>query len=427
MPVSRTAASHHARVVAAVAVAIGIVSTMAALTVKGDLDSLATVGSIVAVGAVICWKRPDERVGGLLIAASLLYGISTVVFWSVSVVNASSQPPPIAVFAAWLDEWAWIPMLTTFFVVLPMLLPDGRPTSRAFGRLLRLIVVVMAGWTLVAMFSARLADELGTDSPGIVSPVGFLPLDDVENPPTGWYLLGTFAVSMVIAAVSLVVRYRRSKGRERAQLRWIALGALASIFGFVAVARLEPLVPVDIDWAFAVVIPLMPLSIGVAVLRHNLYDIDRLISRTVAYGAVTALLLVCYLALVVVLRAAVPVHGDLAIAASTLAVAAVFNPLRQRVQRIVDRRFNRARYDAACTVEMFAERLRTQFDVAALAEDLEAVVVATMQPTAMSIWLRTQSATDNAAEGASVSRRPAALAVEARRSAPLSPTVYQRT
>jgi hypothetical protein len=307
-------------------------------------------------------------------------------------------------------------MLTMFFVVLPMLLPDGRPASPAFGLALRLIVVVMVAWTLMAMFSARVADEPVDALPGITNPVGWLPFDDVEEPPTGWYLLASGAVSFAIAVVSVVMRYRRSKGGERIQLRWIAFGASATIVGFVA-ALLVPAPQSTINWLHAAVMALMPLSIGVAVLRHNLYDIDRLISRTVAYGAVTALLVTTYLALVVVLRAAVPVHGDLAVAASTLAVAALFNPLRRRVQRVVDRRFNRERYDAARTVEMFAERLRTQFDVAALIEDLKAVVVQTMQPTAVSFWLRTRSPTGNGAAGASVSRRPAALTGEAHRSA----------
>ena len=197
----------------------------------------------------------------------------------------------------------------------------GSPTRscRCCCRLLRLIVAVMAAWTVTAMFSAQLADEPAPSSPGVANPVGWLPLDDVEDPPTAGYLQATFVVSIVVATVSLVLRYRRSKGRERIQLRWIACGAIATIVGFIAVTA-APLPQSTINRLHAVVIPLMPLSIGVAVLRHNLYDIDRLISRTVAYAAVTALLAATYVVLAVVVPMVVDVRGDLAVAASTLVV-----------------------------------------------------------------------------------------------------------
>jgi hypothetical protein len=398
--VGSTAVLNRVRVVAVV-LAIGVVLVVAAAAMSGDVGLVVIIGGPVAVGAVICWKRPDERVGWLLVVAGLLLGVSEITFGSVEVVNTSVPPPPVAVFGAWLNEWAWIPMLALLFVVLPMLLPDGRPVSPAFGRLLRLIVAVMAAWTVTAMFSAQLADEPAPSLPGVANPVGWLPLDDVENPPTAGYLQATFVLSIVVATVSLVLRYRRSKGRERIQLRWIACGAIATIVGFVAVTA-APLPQSTINWLHAVVIPLMPLSIGVAVLRHNLHDIDRLISRTFAYAAVTALLVATYVVLAVVVPMVVDVRGDLAVAASTVVVAALFNPLRRRVQHLVDRRFNRAHYDATRTVEEFAERLRNQFDAGALIDDLETVVMATMQPTAVSLWLHTRTASDASAQDSSV-------------------------
>ena len=404
MPAGSTAVLDRVRVAAAVVLTVGVVIVVTAVTMRGEVRLLAVLGSTVAVGTVICWKRPDERVGWLLVVAGLLFGVSSVAFWAVEVVNTSVPPPPVAVFGAWVDEWAWIPMLALTYVVLPMLLPDGRPASPAFGRLLRLIVAVMAAWTVTAMFSAQLADEPASSLPGVANPVGWLPLEDVEDPPTGGYLLTTGVVFFGIAVVSVVVRYRRSKGRERLQLRWIACGAVAAIVGFVAVAA-APLPQTTINWLHAVVIPLMPMSIGVAVLRHNLYDIDRLISRTVAYAAVTALLVATYVVLAVVVPMVVDVRGDLAVAASTLVVAALFNPLRLRVQRLVDRRFNRAHYDATRTVEQFGERVRSQFDAGVLIDDLETVVMATMQPTAVSLWLRTRSASDASAGDSPVGTR----------------------
>ena len=269
VPAGSTAVLDRVRVALAVVLTVGVVVVMAAVIMRGEVRLLVVIGSTVAVGAVICWKRPDERVGWLLVVAGLLFGVSSVAFWSVEVVNTSAPPPSAALFGAWVDEWAWIPMLGLTYVVLPMLLPDGRPASPAFGRLLRLIVAVMAVWTVTAMFSAQLADEPAASLPGVANPVGLLPLDDVEDPPTGGYLRATAVVFFGIAAVSVVVRYRQSIGRERIQLRWIACGTVATIVGFVAVAAAQ-LPQTAIDWLHAVVIPLMPLSIGVAVLRHNL-------------------------------------------------------------------------------------------------------------------------------------------------------------
>jgi hypothetical protein len=197
----------------------------------------------------------------------------------------------------------------------------------------------------------------------------------------------TFA-TIPAAALSVVLRFRASRGVERQQLRWVAAGAALAVAGPVLLLPLEALglAPTDsFSWPMLLSVP---LAIAVSVLRYRLWDLDRLVSRTVTYALVTAVLLLPYLVVVPAASRAFEGSGSLAVAAATLAVAALFQPLRRRVQDLVDRRFNRRRYDAARTVEDFAARLRDQVDLDALHGELLAVVAQTMQPTTASLWLR---------------------------------------
>jgi hypothetical protein len=187
----------------------------------------------------------------------------------------------------------------------------------------------------------------------------------------------------------VVVRFRSSVGVERQQLRWVAVGAVAAVAGLLAGAAL-PQKTVISSSLYAMVL-CIPLAVAVAVLRYRLWDLDRLISRTLTYTLVTALLVVPYLLIVPAAGRLVQGSGSLAVAAATLATAAAFAPLRRRVQGLVDRRFNRRRYDAARTVEGFATRLRDQVDLDALSAELLAVVHHTMQPVGASLWLRPQA------------------------------------
>jgi hypothetical protein len=191
------------------------------------------------------------------------------------------------------------------------------------------------------------------------------------------------------AAVSVMLRFRASRGVERQQLRWVAAGAAVAVAGPALVLPFEALVLRTEPSAFSIPMLLsVPLAIAVAVLRYRLWDLDRLVSRTVTYALVTALLAVPFLLVVPATTKLVEGSGSLAVAAATLAAAALFQPLRRRVQALVDRRFNRRRYDAARTVEGFAARLRDQVDLDALHGELLAVVDQTMQPTRVSLWLR---------------------------------------
>jgi hypothetical protein len=198
-------------------------------------------------------------------------------------------------------------------------------------------------------------------------------------------------VAVVVCAGSLVIRFRFARGVERQQLRWVAVAAALMVpVAMVVLAGLALDATDVVTWAISAWLAGLPLAIGAAVLRYRLYDLDRIISRTLAYGLLTVLLGGGYALVVLGLGQLLGQDSPLVVAAATLAVAAVFQPARRRIQRLVDRRFNRRRYDAARTVDAFAARLREQVDLDALSAELLAVVDQTMQPTMASLWLRPQ-------------------------------------
>jgi hypothetical protein len=201
----------------------------------------------------------------------------------------------------------------------------------------------------------------------------------------GWVVTG---LMVPVAAASLTVRFRRARGVERLQLRWLVLAAgLAAALVIVLVALIPTGNETALGWVTALCIALLPLATGAAILRYRLYDLDRIISRTVAYGLLTVLLGGGYAAVVLGLGQLVGRNSTLLVAGATLAVAAAFQPLRRRIQRAVDRRFDRRRYDTAHTIGRFSARLRQQIDLDTLTGELLAVVDQTMQPTHVSLWL----------------------------------------
>src|SRR5215217_1139784 len=200
-------------------------------------------------------------------------------------------------------------------------------------------------------------------------------------------------LAVVVGAASLVVRFRRARGVERQQLRWVAWAAALAVVGaVVALGGLAVGATAVVTWAISTCFAVLPLAIGAAILRYRLYDLDRIISRTVAYGLLTLLLAGGYAVVVLGLGQLLGRDSSLVVAAATLAVAAVFQPARRRVQALVDRHFNRRRYDAARTIAAFSTRLRDEVDLATLTGELLAVVDQTMQPTRASLWLRPRRA-----------------------------------
>jgi hypothetical protein len=230
--------------------------------------------------------------------------------------------------------------------------------------------------------------ELEPPYPPIRSPLAVQALAGPAEVAAGLALAVT-GLAVLVGAASLVLRFRRARGVERQQLKWMAFAAALALVAVAAVtvgaAMNEQAVVVGVSGVYMAV---LPLAIGAAILRYRLYDLDRIVSRTLAYGLLTVLLGLGYAGVVLGLGRLLPQGSSLVVAAATLAVAGVFQPARRRVQRVVDRRFNRRRYDAAQTIAAFSDRLRQQVDLDALAAELLAVVDQTMQPTSVSLWLR---------------------------------------
>jgi hypothetical protein len=340
------------------------------------------------IGLVLTLRRPGNPIGWLYAAGGLVW--SVYVPWEpwVAQLLLDGRPLPLAAqLAALAGDTLWAAGITLAITLPLLLLPNGRLRSRRW----RVVVVASVVGTTLEMVSWTLAPGPMTQTlvpvpkpfaleggwAGTVATVG------------NWICFGVLFASIPAAALCMVLRFRSSRGVERQQLRWVAAGATTAVVGPALLIPLEGLGLLPITDAFSWPLLLaVPLAIAVAVLRYRLWDLDRLVSRTVTYALVTVLLVVPYLLVVPATTRLFQGSGSLAVAAATLAAAAAFQPLRHRVQALVDRRFNRRRYDAARTVEGFAVRLRDQVDLDALSAELLAVVGQTMQPTQASLWLR---------------------------------------
>jgi len=271
-----------------------------------------------------------------------------------------------------------------------LLFPDGRLPSRRWRP-----VVWLSGAALTATVVGLALTPGQIEDTAVTNPLGVAPGTAAMEALASAGLALLF-VSVLASCASLVVRYRAAAPEQRQQLKWIAWSIPLVLLWLGASIWLESTTSgeawVDVANALtAIGLTIVPVAIAVAILRHRLYDIDLVIKRTLVYGALSGALLMIYLAMVLLLQLALaPVtsESDLAVAASTLAVAALFRPLRSRIQSVVDRRFFRHRYDAARTLETFAAHLREEIDVDALGTDLRIAVRDAMQPAFISLWLR---------------------------------------
>jgi hypothetical protein len=342
--------------------------------------------AFVVVGALIVAHRPGNAIGWIFSAAGLL-AVTGALAQEYADYAYLTRPGswPGAIVAAWYASWAWYP--TVFLALLFTLLffPTGRLLSPRWRPVAWLAGAAMAAFTALA----ALKSSLGVEEGRVVSnPIGMAGLQNPEESMVGVVLLNLLLLMAVLAFVSLVIRFRRSRGDERQQLKWFTYaGAL------VPLAGLGDLLPVAVsNLVVAAEFAFLPVAAGIAILRYRLYDIDRLINRTLVYGLLTVLLAGVYAGAVLVLgqlfgglRAEPP---SWVVAGATLAVAALFQPARRRIQAVVDRRFDRRKYNAAQTIQAFSTRLREQVDLDTLSTELLAVVDQTMQPTRVSFWLR---------------------------------------
>jgi hypothetical protein len=352
----------------------------------------ATVGALVAsrwpknaIGWIFCWVGLSFSLG----SASEEYALYALV------TEAGSLPG--AQGLVWLTAWFGGPIVFAWFALVFLLFPDGHLPSRCWRPAIwleLLAVVCLVAWAF---------------EPG---PLGNLGLVRVSNPfviqaaaallrTLGWLgLVLTLAVA-VAGGISLVVRFRRARGVERQQIKWFAFSGVVFCAVFAVGPFLWSLPPVPATaWIWPVLFlagaSTIPVAVGIAILRHRLYDIDLIINRALVYGSLTVLLASTYVGGVVglqaVLRALSGQESTLAVVASTLAIAALFGPLRRRMQALVDRRFYRNKYDAAKTLAAFNARLREETDLKALREDLVGVTREAMQPEHVSLWLRRDAA-----------------------------------
>ncbi len=335
------------------------------------------------VGAVLLRRRPDNAVSWLMASVPLLLGLAIPAeAWAGYVMTVNGRPDALAVIGAWLNSWYWFALLAVVFAGVPLLFPTGRLPTRRWRAAAVLPVIATMGMVLTAAVAERLP---GQDVEYVIdNPLGIAGVPSLEDNP----LFDLFSVLLItgcaIGLGAMAVRFSRARIVERQQLKWVIVAAAL----FPLALAFEEVAPALTSVLFSVALIGLPLAIAVAILRYRLYEIDRIISRTVTYGLVTAVLVGVYALVAVVPAALFDLQSDLLVAGATLVAAAAFGPVRRRVQRLVDRRFNRTRYDAAQVADAFAARLRDEVDLTDLTDDLRGVVATTVQPAHLSLWLR---------------------------------------
>ena len=351
----------------------------------------AVIGAgFAAVGTLVVPRRPGNPIGWIFSAAGLGCGISFAA-GGYALYAIPAQPDPLTggATAAWLDTWLWPPSLVAPATFLLLLFPDGRLLSRRW-----IAPAWLAGGSvsLVALANAVTSGPFGEPFSSVDNPFGIRSLSEAADTVDR---LGVLLVTVICAgAVSLVLRFRRKEGDEREQLKWIAYsGASLAVLAAATGPFYNTWAPAPILVALAMLG--IPVSAGIAILKYRLYDIDVLIRRTLVYGVLTALLAGVYFGLVLALEqvtSPITRGSDLAVAGSTLVVAALFRPARRRIQGLVDRRFYRSKVDAARTLEDFSARLRREIELESLTAELGGVVERTLQPAHVSLWLAPEEA-----------------------------------
>lgn len=377
--------------VGGIALAQMTLSTVAERPYNGSVTLPVLALAFSVVGAIIASRQPRNAIGWIFCSIGLVVSLSSLTgnyaeYW----LARGSAPGNLAETAAWFSSWSWSLLVYVPTSFLLLLFPDGRLPSPRWRPVAWCAALGLIGFLAGYVLTPGPLE----DFPQIVNPYG------VDSP-----ILGAVAVagailasaSMVASAVSLIVRMRRAGRAERQQIKWLAYGG-AVVVGAVFVGGVISVWSGDVGIALISLGLLgVPIFTGVAIARYRLYDIDIVINRTLVYGALTAALVAVYFGGVATLQALFRALTDqeqqpqLAVVVSTLAIAALFDPLRRRIRSFTDRRFYRSKYDAQKTLEAFSSKLRDETDLEALGDNLEGVVRGTMQPAHVSLWLRPET------------------------------------
>ncbi len=372
-------------VVLSLGLSVAVIQSGHGVAVSGLAFASLTLGaSFAVVGWLVATRESANPLGWVYLGIGLSQaGLAFVDDAAYFGLVSSPGSIPFADVLSWVSAWIWAPGFTLLISFSVLLFPDGHllsPRWRPVAWLAVASMLLVGGANAVASWPLRGVALLGQwgDPPGILGPI---------------FLIGILTIPIVaLASVgSIVVRFRRSTGQERLQLKWFTFAAIVEI-AFVVASGFNLLDPTFITVFVGLLIaPLLPIAIGVAILRYRLYEIDRVVSRTVGYLIVTGVLAVVFVGAVFVFTAiSAPMFGDnpVAVAASTLIVAALFQPLRRRVQQAVDRRFDRARYHGERTVAAFSDRLRDEVDMTTITGDLTTTTSTVLAPTSIGLWLR---------------------------------------
>jgi uncharacterized membrane protein YidH (DUF202 family) len=398
--VSRRAAGWALTIVDGLVVAVAVLVVLwHDLSSPGQLDLVSMLDAVtwlavpivfVGMGALLITRVPGNATGWLLMAFTTVLATSMVLEIYIAVVADPTSPGVAA--AAWLDKLLYAPAVAFILAGVPLTFPTGRLLGPRWRVVVALVVVAVGLSFLQAMFTVG---ELSDLVPGLTNPLGLPGAQawlEVSGLVTSVLALSMFAASLA----AVVIRYRRGDPTERQQIKLLAAAVAFEISLFVA-SGVQTVPPGTVDILGDLTnlgLILIPISIGIAILRYRLYDIDRIISRTIAWALVTGSLVAAFVGLVIGLTAllgSLAGGSTFAVAGSTLVVFALFQPLRRRIQILVDRRFDRARYDSRRTAEAFAERLRNDVDLASVQGDLLGVVVGSLQPASVAVWTRSQT------------------------------------
>ena len=346
--------------------------------------------AFITVGLVIAWHRPGNPIGWIILVGIDFQGLAIASSVYVTLARRPGYHLPVGPLV-WLDS-AWFVGIAAIPLVI-LLFPDGKPPTRRWRWVLWSYVALVGCYlvcTYAAVIIALAEHQTRTDANGVPAFI---------NHPAGWYAAATKVFTVLLPAywllfvVAQAVSWRRSSGVRRQQLKWLMTGAgiLAVSQAVIQAIDSNPNLSVAaqgiLNTVSAISLAALPVGLAVAIMRYRLYDIDRIISRTLAYAVVTSLLVGVYAGLVLLATHVLSVKSPVAVAVATLAAAALFNPLRHRVQKIVDRRFNRARYDANQMAAAFAARLKDAVDLASVRDDLASTVNQALEPAHMSVWI----------------------------------------